>query len=261
MLRRGPRWRRGVIGLIPVALAGLLALGLAGCSLIGGSSSSKPTASTSVETVEYYPYQVKGYQNSYPHRTIVVLMPTDARDLSSPNAAPLDGQPALGIVTDQSENIVQRLYSAPLGPIVQGAIARSAEEAGFHSSADNQTGYAGAKFSNLDYVLATQITKCWVKKHRGPDGRSGPTWSTVAEVTLQVTVYKPPFKVAFWQGTSPQAYYDPPIGSFGLGPDDEAGIYDDPGQVLSVAMTRAVAGIFQRDDLRALVQGDHMTVR
>ena len=108
--------------------------------------SEQPSATTSVETVEYYPYQVKGYQNSYPHRSIVVLMPTDARDLSGPNAAPLDGQPAIGIVTDQSENIIQRLYSQPLGPIVQGAIARSAEEAGFHSSAETSTTYTGDKF-------------------------------------------------------------------------------------------------------------------
>lgn len=260
MLKRAPRWRRGVIGSISSALAGLLSVALAGCSVVGLGNSGQPSATTSVETVEYYPYQVKGYQNSYPHRSIVVLMPTDARDLTGPNAAPLDNQPAIGIVTDQSESVIQRLYSQPLGPIVQGAIARSAEEAGFHSSADASTTYTGDKFSNSDYVLATQITKCWVKKHRGPDGR-GPTWSTVAEVRLQVTVFKPPFKVPFWQGASPQAYYDPPIGSFGLGPDDEAGIYDNPGQVLSVAMTRAVAGIFQRDDLRALVQGDHMTVR
>ncbi len=69
--------------------------------MVGVGGSNKPSASTSVETVEYYPYQVKGYQNSYPHRTLVVLMPTDARDLSGPNAAPLEGHPALGIVTDR----------------------------------------------------------------------------------------------------------------------------------------------------------------
>jgi len=239
----------------------LLALAITGCAALGLGGSSQPSAPTSVQTVEYYPYQVKGYQNSYPHRSIVVLLPADSRDLNSPNAAALDGQPAIGIVTDQSENVIQRLYSQPLAPIVQSAIARSAEEAGFHSSAENQSAYAGDTKVNADYVLATQITKCWVKKHRGPDGRFGPTWSTVAEVSLQVTVYKPPFKVPFWQGSSPQSYFDPPIGSFGLGPDDEAGIYDEPGQVLSVAMTRAVAGIFQRDDFRALVEGDHMTVR
>ncbi len=252
MLRPKPRWRRGIFA--------LLALAVAGCAAVGGGGSKQSSIQSSVQTLEYYPYQVKGYQNSYPHRSIVILMPIDSRDLSGPNTAPLDGQPAVGIVTDQSENITQRLYAQPLAPIIQGAIARSAEEAGFHSSAQNQSAYAGDKVM-ADYVLATQITKCWVKKHRGPDGRYGPTWSTEADFTLQVTVYKPPFKTPFWQGSSNQAYFDPPIGSFGLGPDDEAGIYDEPGQVLSVAMTRAVAGIFQRDDFRALVEGDHMTVR
>jgi hypothetical protein len=253
VLKRKPLRRRGVLA--------LLALAIAGCSLVGLGSQTQPSTPTSVQTLEYYPYQVKGYQNSYPHRTIVVLLPTDARDLNGPNATPLEGQPAVGIVTDQSENIIQRLYSQPLAPIVQGAIARSAEEAGFHSSPENQSIYSGDPRSNADYVLTTQIIKCWVKKHRGPDGRFGPTWSTVADFTLDVTVYKPPFKVPFWQGSSSQSYFDPPIGSFGLGPDDEAGIYDEPGQVLSVAMTRAVAGVFERDDFRTLVQGDHMTVR
>jgi hypothetical protein len=238
----------------------LLALAIAGCSALGlGGNSGQPSAPTSVETVEYYPFQVKGYQNSYPHRSAIVLLPIDSRDLNGPNAASQDGQPAIGIVTDQSENVIQRLYSQPLSPIVQGAITRSAEEAGFHSSEENQSIYIADAKRSADYVLATQITKCWVKKHRGPNGLFGPTWATVAEVSLQVTVYKPPFKVPFWQGSNNQSYFDPPIGSFGLGPDDEAGIYDDPGQVLSVAMTRAVAGIFQRDDLRTLVQGDHMT--
>lgn len=253
MLRRKPRARRGGFA--------FLALAIAGCSAIGLGGPSQPSAPTSVETVEFYPYQVKGYQNSYPHRTIMVLLPIDSRDLNGPNAAAKDGQPAIGIVTDQSENVIQRLYSQPLPAIVQGAIARSAEEAGFHSSAENQSIYTRDTKRNADYVLATRITKCWVKKHRGPNGRSGPTWSTVADVSLQVTVYKPPFKVPFWQGSDNQSYFDPPIGSFGLGPDDEAGIYDEPGQVLSVAMTRAVAGIFQREDFRTLVQGDHMTVR
>ena len=253
MLRPRARSRRGAYA--------LLALTIAGCSAVGLGGSSQPSATTSIQTVEYYPFQVKGYQNTYPHRTIVVLLPTDSRDLNGPSTAALEGQPAIGIVTDQSENIIQRLYSQPLPPVVQGAIARSAEEAGFHASAENQSIYTGDTKRNADYVLATEITKCWVKKHRGPNGLFGPTWATVAEVSVQITLYKPPFKVPFWQGSNNQSYFDPPIGSFGLGPEDEAGIYDEPGQVLSVAMTRAVAGIFQRDDLRTLVQGDHMTVR
>ena len=239
----------------------LMATAIAGCSLVGLGGPSQPPAPTSIQTLEYYPYLVKGYQSTYPHRTILVLLPTDARDLNGPNAVPIDGQPAIGIVTDPAEKVIQRLYSAPLPPTVQSAIARSSEEAGFRASGENQSAYTGDIKQHADYVMTTQITKCWVKKHRGPEGRYGATWSTVADFTLQVTVYKPPFKVPFWQGSSAQSYFDPPIGSFGLGPDDEAGIYDEPGQVLSVAMTRAVAGIFQRDDLRTLVQGDHMTVR
>src|ERR1035441_1102460 len=84
VLRRKPRWRRGVLA--------LMALAVAGCSLIGLGGPSQPSAPTSVQTVEYYPYQVKGYQNSYPHRTIVVLLPADSRDLNGPNAAAKDGQ-------------------------------------------------------------------------------------------------------------------------------------------------------------------------
>jgi hypothetical protein len=239
----------------------MLLLAIAGCSVIGGGSSSPPVPTTSVETVEYYPYQIKGYQNSFPRRTIAILMPTDARDLSGANSAPMGNQPAIGIVTDQFDNVLQHLYSQPLPPILQSAIGRSAEEAGLHAIATNLSAYDGDAKINGDYVLAAQITKCWVKKHRGGDAHFGPTWATEADFALQVTVYKPPFKVPFWQGTSSQSYFDPPIGSFGLGPDDEAGIYDQPGQDLSVAMTRAVAGIFQRDDLRTLIQSDRMTVR
>src|SRR5208283_5681992 len=94
----------------------LMALAIAGCAAMGGGP---PLPPTSVQTVEYYPFQVKGYQNTYPHRTIVVLLPADARDLAASSTAPLGGQPAAGIVTDQSELIIQRLYSQPLATIVQ----------------------------------------------------------------------------------------------------------------------------------------------
>ena len=86
--------------------------------------------------------------------------------------------------------------------------------------------------------------------------RSGQVSRTVADVRIEVSIYKPPFSVPFWNGTTADTYYDPPVGSFGLGPDDEAGIYDEPGQVLSVALTRSVAQIFERPDLRNLMLED-----
>ena len=60
-------------------LVSILASVIAGCSTVneGGGTAAAPT--TSVQTLEYYPYQVKGYQNSYPRKTIQILMPVDAR--------------------------------------------------------------------------------------------------------------------------------------------------------------------------------------
>jgi len=139
----------------------------------------EPSAPTSVETVEYYPYQVKGYQNSYPHRTIVILLPTDARDLNGPNAAPKDGQPAIGIVTDQSETVIQRLYSQPLPPDRTGSY-RAFGRGSRLSLERRKSKRLPHRMRNemRIYVLAAQITKWLVKKHRGLDGRFGPTWAT-----------------------------------------------------------------------------------
>lgn len=253
MKRKRPGYREA-------ALASAIALFMAGCSTLGGGNPPTVSGPTSVQTLEYYPYQVKGYQGTYPHRSIIVLLPEDARVLAGSNMAPIDGNPAIGVVTDQSEKVLQRLVSAPLPSIVQSAVGRSAEEAGLQASPLKESAYTPAQ-QKADYVIASRITRCWVKKHRGADGHFGPAWSTAADFALEITIYKPPFKVAFWQGTSSSTYFDPPVGSFGLGPEDEAGIYDEPGQVLSVALTRAAAGIFQRDDLHNVILDDHINHR
>ena len=228
---------------------------LAGCSTVneGGGTAAAPT--TSVQTLEYYQYQVKGYQNSYPKKTIVILTPADVREATG-NAAPLNGNPAIGIVDDESGNVIERLYSSALGPIVQQAIGRSAEEAGLSASSSTDVIYKRGVRNTTEYVLESKIRRCWVKKARSTTGQNGPGWRTMADVSLDVTIYKPPFSVPFWTGTSNDTYFDPPVGSFGLGSEDEAGIYDEPGQVLSVALTRSVAAIFQRQDLRNLMLED-----
>lgn len=245
------------------ALLSAMAVLAAGCAAAGGGSQA-PTATTAVEKLEYYPFQVKGYQYSYPHRTLLVLMPADARDhvgYGGGNSPPLNGDPAIGAVVDQSGTIVQRLYTQPLGPILQQAIIRSADEAGLTGATASETQYEPGHKRAQDYVLVAKVTKCWVKKSRGADGQYGAVWRTQADFALDVSVYKSPFSVPFWQGTTNDTYYDPPVGSFGLGPEDEAGIYDEPGQVLSVALTRAVAGIFQRQDLRNLMVEDDIRPR
>ena len=80
-------------------------------------------------------------------------------------------------------------------------------------------------------------------------------------LSLDISIYKPPFSVPFWTGSTNDTYFDPPVGSFGLGSEDEAGIYDEPGQVMSVALTRSVAAIFQRQDLRNLMLEDDIKSR
>jgi len=234
-------------------------LTLASISMLAGCATVEPALPpTSMQTVEYYPYQVKGYQNSYPHRSMLVLMPTDARDTSTSDARPLDGNPAVGVTVDKDGATTQRLYSVPLGTILRGAIMRSADEAGMSAFASEDSAYKPGVTNTNQYVLESKITQCWVKKSRGADGPYGPVYRTMAEVRIEVTIYKPPFSAPFWNGGTNETYYDPPVGSFGLGPEDEAGIYDEPGQVLSVAMTRSVAQIFERPDLRNLMLEDEI---
>jgi hypothetical protein len=238
-----------------VTFASILGSMLAGCSTVneGGGTAAAPT--TSMQTLEYYPYQVKGYQNSYPRKTILILMPADARDFSG-NGAPLSGNPAIGIITNTYGNVTERLYSSPLGPTLQQAIGRSADEAGLNASSSTDVAYKPGVKNTTQYVLESKVRRCWVKKARSANGQYGPVWRTTAECVLDVAIFKPPFSVPFWTGSVNDTYDDPPVGSFGLGSEDEAGIYDEPGQVLSVALTRSVAAIFQRQDLRNLMLED-----
>ena len=213
----------------------------------------------SVQTLEYYPFLVKGYQNTYPKRRFIVLAPVDGRDFKDNSGAdhsPDNGNPAVGVIRDKSGEIVQRLYGPALEPLLQQAIVQAAQEAGMGSSSFNLMLKQALSSQQADYVVTAKIARFWVDKHRGPDNADGPTWSASAEVALDVVVYKTPFEVPFWQGESDATYDDPPAPVAGAAPGDETEIYDNPGQVLSVAMTRAVAGIFKRNDLHALISED-----
>jgi hypothetical protein len=104
-------------------------------------------------------------------------------------------------------------------------------------------------------VLQSRIVKCWVKKQRVVDNDKNPSWQTVAEFALDATIYKPPFAVPFWHGVSSETYSDPPDNP-GMMPEDQASIYDEPGEVLSVAFTRSVEGLFKRSELHSLITED-----
>lgn len=246
---------------MPSPVLALLALGMvglvAGCSAAGfeGRTPKKPV---SVQKLEYYPYQVKGYQKTYPARSFVVLMPTDERAHREAGPDAPAGKVPIGVLTNKSDKVVQRLYADPLPAIVQHAIYQSADEAGFNASVASETSYVPGQHPEAAYVLRTWIEHCWVKKHLRVKGEDTSTWNTTAQFALKLALYKPPFNIPFWQGASGSTYHDPPVGSFGLGPEDEVGIYDHPGQDLSVALTRAVAGIFEHQHLHTLIVQDHV---
>jgi hypothetical protein len=260
-VRSAVRLRATRSRLLAGALAATAAALLAACATtVQQEIAAAPP--TSIETLSYFPFQVKGYQNSYPRRRMLVLMPVDVRDFRDTAGqahAPVDGNPATGVMLGPDGAVVQRIYSSPLGLIVQGAIVRSADEAGMIATASNDSLDAALKETNEDYVLTSKITRCWVNKHTGTDVNAPPSsnlgWFTTADVALEVIIYKPPFNVAFWQGESAATYSDPPADN-GSGMGDDVPIYDRPTEVLSVALTRAVAGIFKREALHGLIVQD-----
>jgi hypothetical protein len=242
-----------------LALAAPFPLLLGGCASLYNHDVKLPP--TSVQALEYYPREVKGYENTYPQRRILVLAATDERDFKDPTAYNHSpdpaGNPAIGVVIDRDDLIIQRIYGQALSALVQKAFVASAVEAGFSAAPSDESLEAALRRTNFDYVLVPKIARCWVKKRRGPDARSGPTWLMSADFGVQVAIYKPPFTTPFWQGAIGAPYDDPPMGGSLLGgPDDDTSVFDEPGQVLSVALTRAIAGVFRRSDLHELVEQD-----
>jgi hypothetical protein len=239
-----------------------MVLMLAGCA--AANRDNLALAPVSVQTLQYYPFQVKGYQKSFPSKRIVVLTAADARsfkEAGSTSHEPYEGRPAIGVILDRHDQVAQRLYGPDLAKLLGEAIAQSAQEAGMSASTSPLALKDALKARGADYVLAAKITGLWVVKQRGADFEGGPTWFSAADVALDVTIYKPPFAVPFWQGVTAAEYDDPPKPAAGAHPEDVTEIYDQPGEVLSVALTRAVAGIFRHDDLHTLVMQDAIPAR
>ena len=253
----------GVLRSIGAAAACAMALVLAGCAT-APYHDNLGLPPVSVQSVQYSPYLVKGYQGSYPQKHIVILTAADARtfkDAGTVAHEPYQGHPAIGVVLDRKGVIGQRLYGPELGPLLSDAIAQSAHEAGMIATTSTDSLADALKKRGADYVLVAVVTGMWVVKQRGVGAEGGPLWFSAADVALAVTIYKPPFSVPFWQGSSAAQYNDPPTPVSGATPEDETEIYDEPGEVLAVAMTRAVAGIFRHNDLHALVLQDTMAPR
>ncbi len=225
---------------------------IAGCSTVNNTSNVE---SESNQNLVFYAGLVKGFEHTYPPRHILVLAVADACENHSDGPAP-DGAMGqqIGVTLDSRGERIQRLYTTDLAGTVQKALVQAAQEAGMISTASAQTQYA-AQDVNADYVLQSRVVKCWVRKQRVIDSDRNASWQTMADFALDATIYKPPFHVPFWQGVSTEIYSDPPDNP-GMLAEDEASIYDEPGEVLSVAFTRSVEGLFKRSDLHSLIAED-----
>jgi hypothetical protein len=258
---RGARLSSILRGFGTALVCGMLSA-LGGCA--AANRDNLVLAPVSIQTLKYYPFQVKGYQKSFPDKRIVVLTAADARTFKEAGATshePYQGHAAIGVILDRHDQVIQRLYGTDLDALLRDAVAQSAQEAGMTSSTSLLPLRDALKMHSVDYLLVANLTGLWVVKQRGVGSEGGPNWFSAADVALDVSIYKPPFAVPFWQGMSAAEYDDPPRPAAGAMPEDETEIYDHPGEVLSVALTRAVAGIFRRDDLRTLVQQDSIPAR
>jgi len=232
-------------------LAALTAGVLAACSTVSSTSNVEPASS---QNLVFYPGLVKGFERTYPSRHILVLAVTEACENGRQGQEATPGQ-EIGIVLDSRGQTIQRLYTTDLTNTVQKAIEQAAQEAGMIASGSTEAQYT-AQPTDADYVLQSRIVKCWVKKQRVTDSdNKNPSWQTMAQFALDTTIFKPPFHVPFWQGVSSETYSDPPDNP-GLMSEDQASIYDEPGEVLSVAFTRSVEGIFKHGDLHSLINQD-----
>jgi hypothetical protein len=244
-------------GAIAVAI---LALAVSGCSSRREDAEFAPV---SIQAVQYYAFQVKGYENTYSKRRVAVVAAVDARDFKDTAGIshdPDQGRPAVGAILDEHSKVLQRLYGPGLEKLVQDAITEAAGEAGMTATAVAIPLRSELQARGSDYIFSAKILRCWVSKTRGPD-REGPSWRSVADVALDVSVFKPPFEVPFWQGQVSATYLDPPASISGIEFADDTEIYEQPGEVLSVALTRAVAGIFKRPDLHVLIEQDSARIR
>ncbi len=221
-----------------------------GCSTMNSTADLEPASN---QTLEYYPGLVKGFEHIYPARQIMVLAVGGGCAAANQEQSS-GGAQEIGVTVDSRGKVIQRLYAANIADTVQRALAEAAKEAGMVSTLSGQTAYTAQPVA-ADYVLQSKVVKCWVKKQRVVDSDKNASWQTVAQFAIDAAIYKPPFHVPFWQGSSSETYSDPPDNP-GVMQEDQASIYDEPGQVLSVAFTRSVEGIFKRSDLHSLITQD-----
>ncbi|MCS6924975.1 MAG: hypothetical protein NZ578_03630 [Candidatus Binatia bacterium] len=260
-----------------------------GCAT-GSFFASRPPRIIPVE-VTYLPYLVKGKRPVFPPTSVLVLRPVDQRapyPMKKGNVLPAsqDHIAILGIWGLNSEEGVIKVNSSQLGAqrrmkagiakdpdiaraiftlpglpnVVQHALATHLQEAGiparmvdFSSPHDPavrslQAHYTlGCTIEEFSLVSLERHTEVAVETPfnthfiyvpiRGP---------TRAEVSLALTLYRWPSGEVVWEGRTSDVVDDPPLGEHEF-------LYASPGEVLSMALSRAVGTLSLHESLQQVL--------
>jgi hypothetical protein len=267
--------------------AGLLGLVLcAGCGL-GSLTSARPPRLMQV-AVGYLPYLVKGSRPQFPPARVLVLLPVDRRNpypVKKGGALPAsqDNTAILGIWGMNSKEGVVRVNSLRLGAqrrmkagvpndpdiargiftltdlphVVQDALVSHFHEAGFPTqkvsfaspgepgAASEPAHYAvGCAIEEFSLVSLLRFNEVWIytplHAHSIDVPIRGPTR---AEVILTLTLYRWPSGEVLWEGKVADSVDDPPL-------EESEFLYSTPGEVMSMALSRAVGSILVTQSLQ-----------
>jgi hypothetical protein len=257
----------------------------AGCGL-GSLTTVRPPRFIQV-AVNYLPYLVKGDRPQFPPARVLVLRPVDKRDpypvkkgalpASEDNTAilgiwgmnskegvvvvnslRLGAQRRMKAGVANNPDIARGIFTLPgLDLAVQDALASHFHEAGFavqkanfalpsEAAASREPGYyalgcAIEQFSLVSLLRYNEV-RVYTPLHfhtidmpiRGP---------TRADVALALTLYHWPSGQVLWEGKVADSVDDPPLG-------ESEFLYPTPGEVLSMALSRAVGSVLVNQSLQ-----------
>lgn len=267
-------------------------LGLVLCSGCAASPlfSLRPPRIIPVE-VNYLPYLVKGKRPAFPPTNVLVLRPVDKRapypmkkgdvlpasqdhiailgiwGLNSQegaikvNSSQLGAQRRMKAGISKEPDIARAIFTLPgLPNLVQNAIATHLQEAGIpaqavdfssphHPAASTmQAHYAvGCTIEEFSLVSLERHTEVVVENPLSPHLIYVPIRGpTRAEVSLALTFYRWPSGEIVWEGVVSDAVDDPPLGEHDF-------LYASPGEVLSIALSRAVGSLLIGERLQQVL--------
>jgi hypothetical protein len=268
----------------------MVGLGLSiGCGL-GSLVTTRPPRIIPVG-VTYLPHLVKGSRPSFPSNRVLVLLPVDKREaypvkrggalpatqdntailgiwgLNSAegavrvNSTQLGAQRRMKAGVPQDPDMPRGIFTLPsLERLVQDALESHFHEAGFSvqkasspilnelSATTEPAHYAvGCAIEEFSLVSLLRYNEVWIYSALHPHTIDVPIRGpTRANVTLELTLYRWPSGEVLWQGKVADSVDDPPLG-------ESEFLYSSPGEVMSMALSRAVGSILVTQNLQEVL--------